>query len=45
MIGGLPLPRLVPLMLRLLPSSLLASLDAWSYRLARERAERRRNRG
>ena len=28
-------------LLRLLPASLLAALDAWSYRVARRRAEER----
>ena len=34
--------RLLPHLLRLLPRRLLAMLDDWSYRVARERAERRR---
>ena len=34
--------RLLPQLLRLLPRRLLAKLDAWSYRIAQERAERRR---
>ena len=35
-------PRLLPQLLRLLPRRLLAVLDDWSYRIAKERAERRR---
>jgi hypothetical protein len=35
-------PRLLPQLLRLLPRRLLAKLDDWSYRVAQERAERRR---
>ena len=35
-------PRLLPQLLRLLPRRLLALLDDWSYRVARDRAERRR---
>jgi hypothetical protein len=34
--------RLLPQLLRLLPRRLLAVLDAWSYRTALSRAERRR---
>jgi hypothetical protein len=34
--------RLLPQLLRLLPGRLLAMLDAWSYRVAQSRAERRR---
>jgi hypothetical protein len=37
-------PRALPLLLRLLPGKLLAALDAWSYRLALQRAEQRRRR-
>jgi hypothetical protein len=35
-------PRLLPQLLGLMPKRLLAALDAWSYRLARKRAEQRR---
>jgi hypothetical protein len=35
---------LLPQLLRLLPTRWLAALDAWSYRLARSRAEQRRGR-
>lgn len=38
-------PTFLSQLLRLLPRRLLAALDAWSYRLARRRAERRRRRG
>jgi hypothetical protein len=34
--------RMLPQLLRLLPRRLLAMLDGWSYRIARDRAERRR---
>lgn len=37
-------PRLLPHLLQLLPKRLLAALDAWSYRLACQRAEQRRRR-
>jgi hypothetical protein len=34
--------RMLPQLLRLLPRRLLAVLDGWSHRIARDRAERRR---
>ncbi len=34
--------RLLPQLLGLLPRRLLSALDQWSYRVARERAEKRR---
>jgi len=36
---------LVTPVLRRLPSTLLAALDAWSYRIAQKRAQRRREAG
>jgi hypothetical protein len=35
-------PHLMAQVLRLMPDRLLRALDAWSYRVARRRAERRR---
>jgi hypothetical protein len=36
-------PNLLIQVLHLLPSRVLTALDAWSYRVALKRAERRRN--
>jgi hypothetical protein len=35
-------PHFMTQVLRLMPERLLTALDAWSYRVARRRAERRR---
>ena len=42
--AGLPTLLLLPQLLRLLPGRLLAALDAWSYRLAQQKADTQRRR-